>query len=715
MLCFRLLNEDEPAAPLASAVDALRNGQSAGNVFDVDPASFRQVPNAPFAYWVSESLRLLFSQHQAFESESRTARRGPSSGDDFRRVRCWWEQAPENVSPENGWVPFSKGGAYSPFYADVHLLVSWENRRNTFHGFLGRPGRMIEKIESVDCFFRPGVTWPLRTNGLSFRILPSGCAFGHKGPTAFAKNDHPAALLGLLSLVNSTPFGVFVSVQTARVELAQSFEVGLIQNTPVPSENTTELSNLGKNAWAAKRSPDTAHLTSHAFFAIALTRGHDTLSKGLAAWSELLEQSKSRLADLQYRIDEIAYQLYGISDKDRQAIQQMLSKSILAELTPDSASDEEDEDDDTSPSADAPSLVSELLDYAVGCAFGRWDIRYATGAKAPPPEPDPFDPLPVCPPGMLQNTAGLPAAPAEVPGEYPLRITWSGILVDDPHQPTDIEHRVREVFAVIYGEHADSRVDEAVALLGVANLRDYLLKPAGFFAGHFARHKKSRRQAPIYWPLSSPKGLTTVWLYYHRLTPDTFFTTLREHIKPRIDDEERRLFNLKQQAGPSATPSQVREIGGVEDLVEDLRALRDELQNIAPLWRPDLNDGVIINHAPLWRMANHAPWRKALKETWDALVAGKYDWAHLALHLWPERVIPQCAKDRSLAIAHDVEEFFWAPDLMTTAIHSRQRSASDIAELVTERTSPAVKAALDSLLSAAAPSGGTTKRGRKKS
>src|SRR5690606_23457252 len=110
--------------------------------------------------------------------------------------------------------------------------------------------------------------------------------------------------------------------------------------------------------------------------------------------------------------------------------------------------------------------------------------------------------------------------------------------------------------------------------------RDYLLKPAGFFAGHLKRHSKSRRQAPIYWPLSSPKGLTTIWLYYHRLTPDTFFTVLREHIKPRLDDEERRLFNLKQQAGPSATPSQVREIGAVEDLVEDLCAFRDELQHI---------------------------------------------------------------------------------------------------------------------------------------
>ena len=38
---------------------------------------------------------------------------------------------------------------------------------------------------------------------------------------------------------------------------------------------------------------------------------------------------------------------------------------------------------------------------------------------------------------------------------------------------------------------------------------------------------------------------------------------------------------------------------------------------------------------------------------------GKYDWAHLAMHLWPERVVPKCATDRSLAIAHGLEDVFW--------------------------------------------------------
>ncbi|MBI2372910.1 MAG: hypothetical protein HYV07_02810 [Deltaproteobacteria bacterium] len=91
--------------------------------------------------------------------------------------------------------------------------------------------------------------------------------------------------------------------------------------------------------------------------------------------------------------------------------------------------------------------------------------------------------------------------------------------------------------------------------------------------------------------------------------------------------------------------------------------------------------------------------RRSASFAWDALVAEKYDWAHLAMHLWPERVVPKCAKDRSLAIAHGLEDVFWVEgtDGKGTARKTPTRSVD---ELVKERTSAAVKFALKSLLEA---------------
>ena len=98
----------------------------------------------------------------------------------------------------------------------------------------------------------------------------------------------------------------------------------------------------------------------------------------------------------------------------------------------------------------AEPLVAELVSYAVGCVLGRWDVRFATGGKPAPALPDPFDPLPVCSPGMLQADDGRPLH--HTPEVYPLRIDWDGILVDDSDHLDDIIHRVRNVLEVIFDE-----------------------------------------------------------------------------------------------------------------------------------------------------------------------------------------------------------------------------------------------------------------------
>jgi hypothetical protein len=83
-------------------------------------------------------------------------------------------------------------------------------------------------------------------------------------------------------------------------------------------------------------------------------------------------------------------------------------------------------------------------------------------------------------------------------------------------------------------------------------------------------------------------------------------------------------------------------------------------------------------------------------------MAGDYDWAHLAMHLWPERVVPKCAEDRSLAIAHGLEEVFWIEG-SNGKWQPRKVDLATIDQLIKERTSAAVKDALKSLLEAPAP------------
>jgi len=111
-------------------------------VFEVAPEAFDAVPGKPFAYWVSDVLRETFARLSAFESKGRTARRGPSTCDDFRYLRLWWEVDITKAHRHGEWRGFSKGGAFSRYYADIYLIVDWEPRRATFHAFPVRDTRL---------------------------------------------------------------------------------------------------------------------------------------------------------------------------------------------------------------------------------------------------------------------------------------------------------------------------------------------------------------------------------------------------------------------------------------------------------------------------------------------------------------------------------------------------------------------------------------------
>ncbi len=138
----------------------------------------------------------------------------------------------------------------------------------------------------------------------------------------------------------------------------------------------------------------------------------------------------------------------------------------------------------------------------------------------------------------------------------------------------------------------------------------------------------------------------------------------------------------------------------LQETVDELKNLREELLLVAPLWDPVAGDGVLINHSLLWRLTAHqGAWQKELKSVWDKVCAGSYDWSHLAFRLWPERVIQKCALDRSLAIAHGLEDAFWFED-SDGKWKPRKRPLKSVETILGEQNSAAVQAGLRNLLDA---------------
>jgi len=648
--------------------------------FTVDPSAFSAVPKSPFAYWAGDPMRRMYRQHPALETGGVTVCSGPDTGQDFRCIRAWWEcRTQERVRLER-WRMHAKGGPFSPFYLDVSLCLLW-----------GADGRELLSIPSAnirnaESYFRPAVTWSLRTKSdISFRPMPAGCIFGHKGPGILVEGDDAEHLLALLAIGNSRPFRSLVEFQLAAAEptgrggAARSYEVGVLQRTPVPritKDNAEILAGHARQAWSLKRRLDSFREVSHAFI----------LPPNAKAFSPAIDLRtlERELETIQAQIDEAAFALYGLESNDRGAIEAATAILGGSDEVADGGADDDFDDsgeDDVSEGASSNASTSWL----VGVAFGRFDPRLATGERPLPQEPEPFDALPSRSPGMYPD--------GEEPADQP------DILVDDEGHSDDLATRAQAVA-------------ERVKLDVPENLRGWLAKE--FFPQHIRMYSKSRRKAPLYWQLATPSASYSVWLYIHAFSKDTLFRVQNDYAAPKLAHEERRLESLTSELRDGATAAQRKALDMQEAMVEELRAFLDEVKRVAPLWKPNLDDGVIINFAPLWRLVpQNKSWQKELKSTWDALCEGKYDWAHLAMHLWPERVVPKCAKDRSLAIAHGLEDVFWlaGSDGKWTA---RGTPTKSIEELVRERTSPAVKSATKNLLEAHAVSGASKKSKRGK-
>jgi hypothetical protein len=123
-LFFRILDAaaDEKARALCAAVRGDKNGV---HVFDVETASFKDVPGSPFAYWISSQIRQLYSSLPPFElQDERNVRLGASTKYDARFVRLWFEF--ESVD-EKRWSTYANGSRFGRFFQDYYTIVRSEH------------------------------------------------------------------------------------------------------------------------------------------------------------------------------------------------------------------------------------------------------------------------------------------------------------------------------------------------------------------------------------------------------------------------------------------------------------------------------------------------------------------------------------------------------------------------------------------------------------
>ena len=446
LIVYRLLSEDDNKKG-----EVLKNSINKYNkniVKITNTNSFSLVPTSPFSYWISDDLRKKFIEFLPFEKNYGEVRKGLGTCDDFRFLRLKWEVPVESINcicvsgfnesnvdslveqfitqtNSKKWSYLLKGGEYSPFYSDVHLVVNWQNNGSEIRSFYTDDGKLKSRPQNRQYYFRPGLTWTRRTTSrFSIRILPLGVIFSDLSNIILPYNTNNN--FTYMALFSSNVYYALMKLSLGADDAAaRTYDIGIIQRLPVPKieeKYSIKLCEMAYNATILKIGSLTYNETSCNFTVPLLLRiRKNTLVEVIDENQKWAKEIEDKLIAYQEKADLLSYDLYNVTEEDREEIEKTI---------------------DVRPSPINDIWVnnfestSDLLSYIIGCTYGRWDIRLALEKNRSKLIIDPFSPIPSCPIGMLCDDKGLPLNTS--PDNYPIEISWDGILVDDEGHPSDI-------------------------------------------------------------------------------------------------------------------------------------------------------------------------------------------------------------------------------------------------------------------------------------
>ena len=614
------------------------------------------LPNSAFAYWAPSSIAGVFRNHPGIREAGFKVAQGLATADDFRFVRLWWEVAPATIGSAQRWTPLAKGGAYSPYFSDLALVVDWEDDGRRLKGF----DRAYVRNDSL--YLSPGLCWSVRTaSGFSLRPLPRGSIFSHIG-CHLSGDDLP----GLLAWGNSRVTRYLIELQmksgetTSSGGAARSYEVGVIASLPDAGRLPPRISDFGRSAAQRACATASASEPSRLFIswtpstdgryetAVMLIEGAKLVDDELARIYDLDELGQAGIRDemgpspaeysLEVSLDsEELRRLWGLGIADlinevierRGAARYLAMKNFVADRRLELVCHHFEAHPRVVVDAvrqlglvaagSALEDAQRLVSYLVGTAFGRWDVRSFGKDQIPQ---DPWAAVPSVPLGSLCDSQGMPSGVA--PPGYPIELPGDPILVDDPGHKWDLATRVREASSAVFQGHDE--LDAAIAAVGSPDLRAYLA--TGFFGHHLAQYSQSRRKAPIYWKLGISSGAWSLWLYYPDLTRNSLFAIWRA-AQDKLRRTESIARDLQERgAGGTADRASRERLENLELLADELRSFAEGAEFVAESgWEPDLNDGAVLCAAPLEPLIAAQSWRQEAARRAGELKKGKYPWA----------------------------------------------------------------------------------------
>ncbi|MBM3880203.1 MAG: hypothetical protein FJ387_10870 [Verrucomicrobia bacterium] len=537
---------------------------------DVTLKDLMSLDNSTLSYGLIHLVGAFFREYPRLDPAFADARQGLISTESGRFVRCHWEVRPDS---RRKWVPYAKGGDFSRFYSDIFLVFDWTNNGAQIKAIAKeRYGSASRTIKCEDYYFREGITWVEKTvKGMNARVLPPGALFNVAGPSAFPHNE--ADTFYLLGVLNSNLAQAFLNCFASR-----SWGVEYVGRIPIPAVKTESRRRIEdraqhgfdvKRAWNEGNEICTTFTKPWILHTDTAGEAHTFGASLDAALSREAEFNDDLVASYE-QLNDSVYRLYGVNETLRSRIESAIGNRPSEFLWP--------EMEGQTVEQKRMEHVSRLLTYAVKCVVEQDD----------------------------DGLVALQPVAEEAPLLERVRTKLASFFPRQDQHALEIE-LVNELKRRVKGyARAES-------------LHDWLTDV--FFDFHCALYQ----QRPILWHLASSQESAepafSVIVHYHRFDHDRLAKLRSVHVRDRLatlrreaaqaskdgreDDRLQLLAALEEVEAFDRKLARLHEghHEGIEAGENDYRILTPwkAPQDRPKGWRPDLDDGVKVNIAPLAR------------------------------------------------------------------------------------------------------------------
>ena len=450
-------------------LNCLKNKQ---NLYIINNKDFEQIPGYVIGYWITKSMIKNFAETTFSDKYDLCV--GLQTGNNNKFLRFWWEIA-EN---KNKWFPYNKGGEYRRWYGNREYVVNWENDGYDIKHNYGENGKLSSRPQNTSFYFKKSVSWSdVSTGKINGRFFSEEFMFDTCAPSLFSTNLED--LIYSLAYLNSKVCQKYMDFLSPTLH----YTAGALGKNPYirAADYDKEIIDLVKENLEISKNDWNSFETSNDFMLHPLLKNKNggNIIDSFAIWEKNCTMNFNHLKENEEKLNKIFIDAYGLTD----------------ELKP-----EVDEKDITIRKADRVREVKSLINYAVGCMFGRYSL----------------------------DKEGLVFAGGEFnESNYKtFKVDTDNIILitDEAYFSDDIVARFKDFIEVVYGkESLNANLDFIAETLGKKGtetseetIRRYFLND--FYSDHIKMYQKK----PIYWLFDSGKknGFKAL-IYMHRYNENT--------------------------------------------------------------------------------------------------------------------------------------------------------------------------------------------------